>query len=96
MHGPRPDDQAGRAGAGAPPVERGVRGGDDLRVLGETEVVVRRERDDGAPVGRELAFGPGGVEVDAARATGPASRIAPGLRASAHSAQLIAASLARS
>ena len=39
------------------------------RVLGEPEVVVRRERDDRPPVGCELAFRAGGVEVDAARAT---------------------------
>ena len=54
--GRRADDEAGRAGAGAPAVERGVRGRDDRRVLGEAEVVVRRERDDRAAVGRELAL----------------------------------------
>ena len=49
--------------ARAPPVERGVRGGDDRGVLRQPEVVVRRERHDRPPVGRELALGPGRVEV---------------------------------
>ena len=40
-----------------------MRGGDHRGVLGEPEVVVRRERHHGAAVGRERAVGPGGVEV---------------------------------
>ena len=45
-------------GAGAPAVERVVRGRDHRRVLGEAEVVVRRERHDGAAVAVERAVGP--------------------------------------
>ena len=41
-----------------------MRGRDDGRMLGQAEVVVRRERDDGPTVGRELALRSGGVEVE--------------------------------
>ncbi len=76
---PGADDQPGRPRAGAPAVECGVRGGDDGGVLGEAEVVVRRERDDGPAVGRELPFRAGRVEVDRG-APLPASRIGARLR----------------
>ena len=84
------DDEPGRARAGAPAVERGVGGRDDRRVLGEAEVVVRRERDDGAAVGRELALGARGVEVHAAPRHCPALVDHPGLsrRRSRRPAQL--------
>src|SRR6476620_1165432 len=54
-----------------------MRSGHYLLLLGETEVVVRRERHDGAAVGSELPLGPGGVEV--ARLA-PAAGVADGAR----------------
>ena len=51
-------------GAGAPAVDApSCAAAIDRRVLGEPEVVVRRERHHRPAVGRELALGPGGVEV---------------------------------
>ena len=47
-------DEPGGAGAGAPPIDGVVSGGDHRRVVGEPEVVVRRERDQ--------TVGCGGVE----------------------------------
>ena len=63
VHRAAPDDEPRRAGPGTPTVERIVRGGHDLGVLGESEVVVRRELHHRPAVGRERPGRPGGVEV---------------------------------
>ena len=86
----RADDEARRARAGAPAVERVVRGRDHGGMRGEAEVVVRRERHDGVAVGHAVRRS---RSRGARQRPGGADRARP--RSSAHASQVTRA-IARS
>ena len=80
VHRSGADDEACRAGTGAPPVDGRVRGGTHRGVLGEPEVVVRRERHQRVRVRRVERAGcpPLTCGLDARRlAVGPVAPVAP-------------------